>query len=236
MQAKSMEQNKEEFQQVKSDKEFNNLLFSWIIYLICAQRIESAISRVRNAQSAGSAESVHTYTSIRSLLGWRKEPYTLRSCVCVISLNIGSQYQPVRTMLNLESSLVLTWFWQSLSTVLGISRWNFRIREPTVYMYALITLHRCLGGFNPVPSSYKFSSNTQWITNTLFLQIKHQIEKLEQNSKESISYLKTNIVMQSEKVTSQVMEFLSSRDLLVRVSEWRFDELPGDDRRRVCLC
>lgn len=56
---------------------------------------------------------------------------------------------------------------------------------------------------------------------------------MERNSKESINYLKTNISMQSDNVSRQVIETLKSRDLVARMFDWKFDQLPLDDKKKV---
>ncbi|KAH3892636.1 uncharacterized protein LOC127858136 [Dreissena polymorpha] len=64
-------------------------------------------------------------------------------------------------------------------------------------------------------------------------QVKVQIEKLEQNAKDSINYLKSGINAESDLVSQKVVQFLQSRDLAARLFSWRADELPNDDKKKV---
>ncbi|WAR25554.1 STY46-like protein [Mya arenaria] len=66
-----------------------------------------------------------------------------------------------------------------------------------------------------------------------FQQIKVQIERLEQNSKDSINYLKTNIASESDIVARKVVEVLQSRAMAERLFDWRPEELPKEDKKKV---
>ncbi|XP_045166452.2 uncharacterized protein LOC123529922 [Mercenaria mercenaria] len=64
-------------------------------------------------------------------------------------------------------------------------------------------------------------------------QIKNQIAKLEQNSKESINYLKSNISHESEIVAKTVVEALQSRQMAERLFNWKPNECPREGGKKI---
>ena len=67
-----------------------------------------------------------------------------------------------------------------------------------------------------------------------FFKVKKQIDRLEQNSKERIEYLKHNIKAESEMVAKDITAALQSRKLADRLFDWRPQDCPGtDDKKKV---
>ena len=68
----------------------------------------------------------------------------------------------------------------------------------------------------------------------LFIKVKKQIERLEQNSRERIDFLKHNIRTESEMMAKDITGALQSRKLSERLFDWRQQDCPGtDDKKKV---
>ena len=75
---------------------------------------------------------------------------------------------------------------------------------------------------------------THTINHVLFFKVKKQIDKLEQNSRERIDYLKHNIRTESEMIAKDVIAVLQSRSMSERLFDWRRQDCPGtDDKKKV---
>lgn len=65
-------------------------------------------------------------------------------------------------------------------------------------------------------------------------QVKKQIDRLEQNSRDRIDYLKHNIKSESEMIAKDIIGALQSRQMAERLFDWRKQDCPGtDDKKKV---
>lgn len=60
-----------------------------------------------------------------------------------------------------------------------------------------------------------------------------QIQKLEKNSNDSLSYLKGAVNGESEVVVQKCVEKLQSDEFMEQLCEWTAEELPKEEKKKV---